>query len=192
MKIAAIFGSPHLTGFSSSLHEIFLSPAEERGISISRIPAYTSIINPCIDCGICRDESRCYYDDGMKSIYKQLRDSDGITISSPVYFSSLPGPLKNLIDRCQLFWEEQRRNQVHDRRKKAFFLATAGSSYSNVFSPSVVTIRHLFNTLNCSFDENEFYLLPGVDDLGAVPEISRQTVLEAGKKFVDYLTGNAV
>ncbi|HOO72525.1 MAG TPA: flavodoxin family protein [Spirochaetota bacterium] len=192
MKIAAIFGSPHLTGFSSSLHEIFLSPAEEKGISIARIPAYTSIINPCIDCGLCRDESRCYFDDGMNSIYKQLRDSDGITISSPVYFSSLPGPLKNLIDRCQLFWEEQRRNQSPGGHKKAFFLATAGSSYSNVFSPSLTTVRHLFNTLNCSFNEKEFYLLPGVDDLDEVPESSRQAVLEAGKKFVDYLTGSAV
>jgi len=187
MKIAAIFGSPNTRGSSSELHEIFLSASERAGITVMRIHVYQSDIMPCTDCGICRTENRCIHDDDMNEVYEHIRSADALTISSPVYFSSLPGPLKNLIDRCQLFWEARKRNPNPPRKRPAYFLATAGSLYPQVFSPSLTIIRHFYNSLDFVFNEKDFFLLAGLDKLGTVPKESREKLVLAGNDFAQTI-----
>ncbi len=189
MKLVALFGSPRHQGISSQLHEAFLAPAEEAGVSISRVFVYDKHIHPCTGCGLCRDESRCAHSDAMTELYALLRSADALTVSSPVYFSALPGPLKNLIDRCQLFWEEHRRIQRRPAAARAFFIATAGSSYPGIFTPSATIMRHFLNTLGCHFTEADFFFLDNTDDLQQQPAQALDSIRHAGELFLSNVSG---
>ena len=178
--VLSIYGSPHHEGVSSRAHDLFLARVKDAGITVEKIYAYDAHIQPCTDCGVCSSEPRCMHDDDMTIIYDLLDRVQGITISSPVYFSSLPGPLKNIVDRCQLIWEKQRRKPVAGTVMAGFFIATAGSDYPGVFKQSTTVIRHLYNTLGCSFDESDFGLIPDVD-----------TTVDIGKKMSDEIEKRA-
>lgn len=190
MKVLALYGSPHQQGTSSRAHDIFLAPLFDAGAEVTKVNAYDLSVLPCIDCGVCAEEPRCIYND-MSEIYSLIKEVQAITISSPVYFSSLPGPLKNIIDRCQLVWQEKRRNPAQGRTQAGYFIATAGSDYSNIFKPSVTVVRHFFNTLGCVHNEKDFFLLPGVDNNSEGPERNFDLLSKKGREFL-YLINNRI
>ena len=111
----------------------------------------------------------------MTSLYQLIREADIISVSSPLYFSSFPSPLKAIIDRCQLFWEEERRTGAPIKLKKGFLFCAAGSDYKGIFSCIIPGIKHFFNTINTSFDINETILIKNCD---TSPEINPE-VLES-------------
>lgn len=133
------------------------------GFSVNTINAYEAEVNPCNACGKCESEPECIFDDPMNNIYRLIRDADIVSISSPLYFSSFPAPLKSIIDRCQLIWEECRRTGVKIKHKKGFFFCTAGSDYNEIFSGVLTGVRHFFNTINTSFNMDEAVLLRNCD-----------------------------
>ncbi|UCE10016.1 MAG: flavodoxin family protein [Candidatus Thorarchaeota archaeon] len=60
-------------------------------------------IRPCTGCDACvrRDPCPESDEDDMRKIEEVLRKADGIIIAAPSYFTSVPGILKNLIDRSR-------------------------------------------------------------------------------------------
>jgi len=163
LNLLAFTGSPRKNSISSKLQDEFLNPFIKNGFKIDIINAYELTINPCTACRQCADKSLCIFDDAMSDIYTLIRDADIISIASPLYFSSFPAPLKLIIDRCQLLWEENRRTGVKLKEKKGFFFCTAGSDYNEIFSSVLTGIKHFFNTINTSFDVNEVILLKNCD-----------------------------
>jgi len=119
----------------------------------------------------------------MSLIIESVLSSDVITFSFPLYFSSIPGPMKTMIDRFQVLWEASRRGEypVKDQRGLAF--VTAGSEYSGMFAPSTTILRHLMNSLGGSFCVDESILCPGLDtDKGLA---SYRKILEDVKKVFE-------
>ncbi len=163
MKLLAITGSPRKNSFSAKLQNEFLNPFIANGFVINTVNAYEADVNPCTACGRCSSESICIFDDSMSEIYRLIRDADVISISSPLYFSSFPAPLKSVIDRCQLLWEETKRSGIKLKAKKGFFFCTAGSDYNDIFLSVLTGVRHFYNTINTSFDMNEAILLKNCD-----------------------------
>lgn len=163
MNLLAITGSPRKNSFSTNLQNEFIDPFRKKGNKINIISAYNSDVNPCTACGTCQSGPECIFDDSMTEIYSLIRDADIITISSPLYFSSFPAPLKSIIDRCQLLWEENRRNDTKFKAKKGFFFCTAGSDYDEIFSAVLTGIRHFYNSINTSFNINNTVLLKNSD-----------------------------
>lgn len=145
------------------MHNEFLNPFIERGFKVDIINSYQAHIHPCNACGSCSAESRCIFDDDMTEIYSLIRNADIISISSPLYFSSFPAPLKTIIDRCQLLWEEKKRTGVRVKNRKGFFFCSAGSDYNEIFSGVLTGIRHFYNSINTSFDINEAVLFKNGD-----------------------------
>lgn len=185
MLALSIHGSPGREGFSSSLHNEFLKPFKEAGINIAVVYAYASRINPCIGCGSCRDKPQCIYNDDMNRIYSLIREADFIIISSPLYFSSFPSPLKALIDRCQLLWEERRRIHSVYRLKQGFFISTAGAEYSNMFAGVIMGIKHYYNSIGAVFSNENTLLLPGTDSMNEISlEILNKT-RKSGNTFLN-------
>ncbi len=122
----------------------------------------------------------------MTPLYDLMEDADLVTISSPVYFSSLPGPIKTMIDRFQVIWEKRRRGESRKAEGRGLFIASAGADYTGMFIPSVTVIRHLFNSMGISYDEKDFLLFTSMDTLrsGKVPEVILQRVLHTGKSYI--------
>lgn len=163
MNLLAITGSPRKKSFSSALHYQFLNPFADKGFKIDIVNAYDVTIQPCTACGNCSTRPECIFNDDMTAIYELIRKADIVSISSPLYFSSFPAPLKLIIDRCQLLWEETRRDATSFRDKRGFFFCSAGSDYKEIFSPVLTATRHFFNSINTSFDINETVLVTNSD-----------------------------
>ncbi|HNX25646.1 MAG TPA: flavodoxin family protein [Spirochaetota bacterium] len=163
MNLLALTGSPRKNSFSTKLQNEFLNPFIKNGFNINIVNAYEADIKPCTACGRCASESRCIFDDAMSDIYNLIRNADIISISSPLYFSSFPAPLKSIIDRCQLLWEESKRTGIKSKEKKGFFFCTAGSDYNEIFTGVLTGMRHFYNTINTSFDINEAVLVKNCD-----------------------------
>lgn len=163
MNLLALTGSPRKNSFSTKLQDEFLNPFRENGFKIDIINAYDIDVHPCTACGNCNTESHCIFDDAMTDVYNLIRNADIISVSSPLYFSSFPAPLKSIIDRCQLLWEENRRAGIKIKEKKGFFFCTAGSVYNDIFSGVLSGIRHFYNTMNTAFNLEEAILLNNCD-----------------------------
>ncbi len=185
MNLLAITGSPRKKSFSTKLHNNFLDPFIKNGSKIDIINCYDIEIKPCTACGSCKNEPLCIFDDSMTEIYNLIKNADIISISSPLYFSSFPGPLKSLIDRCQLLWEENRRNNIKIKEKKGFFFCTAGSDYNDIFLSVLTGVRHFYNSINTSFNHEEAVLIKNCDLIEKIsPEILEKCRM-LGAKYTD-------
>ena len=123
MKIIGISGSPHKTGNNSRLIDRSLATSKKRGFDVEKITLAGTDISPCTDCGECRKEKSCQIEDNMTEIYDKLESADGILISSPVYFGTLSGQLKCLLDRSVML----RRNGFLLKDKVGAAMAVGGS-----------------------------------------------------------------
>jgi multimeric flavodoxin WrbA len=103
MKVTAINGSPHAEG--NCFHA--LSRLGERlggeGIDFEIIQIGAKAIRGCIGCGSCgkRKDGTCVFkDDPLNETVAKMKDSDGIVLASPVYYSGVAGTMKSFLDRA--------------------------------------------------------------------------------------------
>jgi len=187
MKIFSIFGSPNKHGFSSSLHEKFLSPFVSKGATVDKFYIYEENIHPCNGCNYCLYSSNCNINDSMKHFYKFMDSYDLITLSSPIYFSSLPGPVKIFIDRLQIFWEAKRRDEIEYNEKLGVFFLTAGSDYKDIFLPTQIILKHVANTININIKNDFSMFVKKTDSFHEIPENYLQKSFDNGVKFFNTI-----
>lgn len=116
LQTIILFGSPRRSG---STH--YLAKALESALPghVTAISAYDTKVSPCTDCRYCWRHPACAIRDSMSDVYEAINGSDCIVVASPIYFHSLPGPLKALVDRCQVYWAERLRKDGFGRRKRS-------------------------------------------------------------------------
>ena len=98
--LVALDGSP-LEG--SSVHRMLAAACEgarEAGADAEHVRAYALAIKPCVACGPDATPGYCNVHDDMDRVYALLERAHAVVVGSPVYFDSVSGPLKILIDRC--------------------------------------------------------------------------------------------
>ncbi len=201
MNILVINGSPKGLGSNSyRLTEAFLEGMKQtipdmqtRELSVSRMD-----IKPCQGCFSCwnRTPGQCFIQDDMRQVIQDLLWADITIWSFPLYYYTVPGPLKNLIDR-QLpmllpFMEEQEGQagsgnhpcRYDMRGKRTVVISTCGfytakGNYDGVYS--------LFDHL-CGRG-NYTAVFCGQGELFRVPELSARTneylsyVKQAGQEY---------
>lgn len=185
MNHVAIIGSPRKNSFSLKLHNEFLAQFKDSNYKIFNVHAYEANVGPCTACNHCETHPKCIFNDKMTEIYQLIRDAEMISVSSPLYFSSFPSPLKAIIDRCQLFWEEERRTGTPIKPKKGFLFCAAGSDYKGIFSCVVPGIKHFFNTINTSFDINETILIKNCDTTNTIEPEILENCRKLGAKYAN-------
>ena len=104
MKILLINGSPKGGGSNSlRLSEAFLEGFRSVAgdAEIERVDLREKQIEPCRGCFCCwsKTPGRCVIDDDMAELLEKRIRADLVVWSFPLYFFSVPGPLKNFIDR---------------------------------------------------------------------------------------------
>lgn len=102
--ILVLLGSPRRGKNSETLAECFLKPLELAGCHIDRVRVSGLAVKPCTGCEACSKTGRCVIRDDMDTLYPALDAADWVVLVSPVYFNSITGSLKVLIDRCQVYW----------------------------------------------------------------------------------------
>jgi NAD(P)H-dependent FMN reductase len=61
---------------------------------------YDLRVRPCVACGPDATSGCCIFHDGMDAVYEALERSHAVLVGSPVYFDTVSGPLKLVMDRC--------------------------------------------------------------------------------------------
>lgn len=209
MKVLVINGSPKGKGSNSyKLTKAFLEGMElgvgsmegEDPVCVEEIQVNRLDLKPCLGCFSCWNKTpgQCCIQDDMKQVIEKLLWADVTIWSFPLYYFTVPGGLKNLIDRqlpmilpFMVEREDQVGNGSHPTRydmsgKKTVVISTCGfytaeGNYDGVCS--------LFDHM-CGKDRYTA-IFCGQGELFRVPELSQRTdeyleyVKEAGREFTE-------
>jgi multimeric flavodoxin WrbA len=99
MNILAILGSSRKGGNTEILLNIALKEAKRNGAQVSRVALRDKSIAPCNGCLKCHKSGKCVIKDDMQEIYQGMLAADGILWATPVYFWSMTGQTKTVMDR---------------------------------------------------------------------------------------------
>ena len=92
--------SPRRGGNSDLLCDQFILGAEEAGNQVEKIFLRDKEINYCVACDSClKHEGKCVSKDDMAEILDKMIEADVIVMATPVYFYTMNGQMKTLIDR---------------------------------------------------------------------------------------------
>ncbi|MEW5759050.1 MAG: flavodoxin family protein [Candidatus Omnitrophota bacterium] len=174
MQILAINGSPRIRGNTAILLDRILEGAESRGVKIEKINLSELKINFCKECDTVRIASLCNMKDDMRIIFKKIKQADVIIIGSPIFFGSLTGQLKTMIDRFQCFWLAKyifKKNLFRDHKKRiGVFVSCSAAERKDFFSNAKAIIKNFFATISVEY-KYEFFC-GGIDKKGDILEHS--------------------
>ncbi|MDO4293338.1 MAG: flavodoxin family protein [Eubacteriales bacterium] len=118
-NVLAIVSSPRRGGNTEALVDRFTEGAKEAGHEVETVFLRDKKIAPCIACEAClRNGGTCVQKDDMAEILKKIIAADVIVLSSPVYYYSVCGQLKVMIDRTLA-------GQGKMKNKEFYFITTA-------------------------------------------------------------------
>ena len=99
--------SPRRGGNSDLLCDQFINGSIEAGHPAEKIFLKDKKINYCTGCGTCIDRAKkCSQKDDMAQVLDKMVEADVILMATPVYFYTMCGQMKTLIDRtCSRYTE---------------------------------------------------------------------------------------
>ncbi|MDP4282262.1 MAG: flavodoxin family protein [Bacteroidota bacterium] len=117
-NVLVLSSSPRKGGNSDLLCDQFIKGAEEAGHQTGKVFLKEKKINYCTGCGTCINAGKCAQKDDMAEILEKMISADVIVMATPVYFYTMCGQMKTLIDRtCSRYTEIS--------NKEFYFIVTA-------------------------------------------------------------------
>jgi multimeric flavodoxin WrbA len=106
-KVLVLSASPRRGGNSDLLCDQFMFGVEEAGNPAEKIFVRDKKINCCTGCGTCYNMGKsCPQEDDMAEVLEKMIAADVIVMATPVYFYTMNGQMKTLIDRtCSRYTE---------------------------------------------------------------------------------------
>ncbi len=106
-EVLVLSSSPRRGGNSDLLCDQFTSGAKESGNNVEKIFLKDKNINYCTGCGTCIERGKsCSQKDDMAEVLDKMVEADVIVMATPVYFYTMCGQMKTLIDRtCSRYTE---------------------------------------------------------------------------------------
>ncbi|MBQ3116546.1 MAG: flavodoxin family protein [Clostridia bacterium] len=99
MKVLMINGSPHKNGTTFRALAEIAKELNQNQIQTEIITIGDKEVTGCRACDACSKTNKCIKNDIVNEIIEKLIDADGIVVGSPVYYASMNGSLKSLLDR---------------------------------------------------------------------------------------------
>lgn len=163
-KVLILSSSPRKGGNSDTLCDKFLEGAKEAGHDVEKIFLRDKKINYCTGCGLCftNNYTACSQNDDMNEILAKMITADVIVFGTPVYFFTMCGQLKTLIDRCCARY-------THINNKEFYYLMTAAEGSKSAMDRVVEEFRGF---LACLSNPNEkgFISATGVWQKGEIAQ----------------------
>lgn len=152
MKTMILEGSARRRGRTAELVE-FLRLRLPGEVTVVR--AYDTPVSPCRDCRYCLSHPGCAVKDEMQDLYPAIEGCDNLIIASPLYFHSVPAPLKTIIDRLQPYWAATVRGdegQISTKRG-ALLLVGGAPPFEGQFLPAELMLRGVLSDLHASCED---------------------------------------
>jgi multimeric flavodoxin WrbA len=150
-KVLVLSGSPRRGGNSDLLCDQFIDGVQKAGHQTEKIFLRDKEINYCTGCGSCYDRGKsCPLRDDMEEVLKKMIAADVIVMATPVYFYTMNGQMKTLIDRtCARYTE------IND--KEFYFIMTAADSSKQAMERTLEEFRGFIYCLNGAVEKNVVY-----------------------------------
>lgn len=146
MKTLILTGSPRKKGHTAMLVD-YLAEGLSGEVEILSLDNRTDI-KPCRDCRYCFSHPKCCIQDSMQEIYEKLDRADRIVFASPVYFYNIPGSMKAVLDRLQVYWAAIVRGDKKPACKKGGMILVGGAPESPAqFDGAVRTFQYMLDDL---------------------------------------------
>lgn len=186
-------GSPRKNKNTEIALNSFLKDMDLSQFNIEKIYLRDLDIKSCTGCDYCGHVQGCTQKDEMDLLYKAFDNSDIIILAAPLYFNSVNGLTKDMIDRCQKYWSlkySHGENYKRGQERQGIFISVGGAPYShNQFGASIPVVDFFFKAINAEYRMNYF-----VSNTDNVPiknrEIVKNELEKLGREIsnLDYLT----
>jgi multimeric flavodoxin WrbA len=98
-KIVVFAGSPRENGTTARLIDEAVKGARSVGAEVKIYDLNADGIKGCQGCFYCKSHEGCATKDYLQPMYEDIKQSDAIVFSSPIYFYDVTGQVKTWIDR---------------------------------------------------------------------------------------------
>jgi putative NADPH-quinone reductase len=177
-KVIGLLGSPLSDGNTAKLLDRALKGAEDAGCTVEKIEVTTLDFQACMEMLFCKDHDTCIMDDDMQQIYPKFRDMDCLIIATPVMTMGIPGKLKSMMDRFQVFFMAKymrKKSFISKERRserKGLFICISGMRVPEVFIGAKLTVKAFFDIIDCQYtDEMLISNMDTVRDVTAHPDL---------------------
>jgi multimeric flavodoxin WrbA len=160
IKALAIYGSPRKGGNTDLLLNETVKGMREAGAEVDEIFLREMTFSPCLENYGCEKNGQCTLKDDMEVVYPKLIDMDCFVLASPIFFYAVSAHTKAFIDRCQCFWACKyllKKPIAGGRKRKGVFIAVGGSKGQKIFDGPLLTIKYLFDVLDCELFKTLLY-----------------------------------
>jgi multimeric flavodoxin WrbA len=104
MKVIAINGSPRKKWNTATLLEKALEGSASQGAETELIHLYDLDYKGCTSCFACKlkggkSYGKCAMNDGLTPVLARLADADAFLLGSPIYFGTVTGEMRSLMER---------------------------------------------------------------------------------------------
>ena len=160
-KVLILSSSPRKGGNSETLAVAFAKGAQEAGHQVETVYLREKQYGFCKGCFACLKLGHCVIQDDAVEIAAKMHDADVLVIATPVYYYSVSGQLKTMLDRANPLFD------TDYAFTKAYLLATAAEDGSETVEGSVKAVQGWVDCFpQCQLVETVF--AGGVNDIGDI------------------------
>ncbi len=167
-NVLIITSSYRKNGNSNALAEQFVNGAKESGNNVEVISLADKNIEFCRGCLACQKTQKCVIKDDAVEVDEKMLNADVIVYATPVYYYSVSGQLKTMLDRANpLYGTDYKFRDI-------YLLASAAEDEESAVTGTVTAIQ---GWVDC-FENAELkgvVFTGGVNDVG---DISGHSALE--------------
>ncbi len=150
-NVLIISSSPRHGGNSDLLCDEFMQGAENAGHRVEKIRCSELTIHYCRGCGVCNAPDKgCLQKDDMDGVLEKMLAADVIVMATPVYFYTLCGQMKTLIDRTVSRYTEL-------RGKEFYFIMAAAEENRDAMQRTVECFRGFLDCLDDAVEKGVIY-----------------------------------
>lgn len=176
-KILIISSSPRRGGNSDLLCDQFAKGALEAGHNVEKVSLREYKINYCTGCSTCfNGDKPCPQKDDVAPIIDKMVAAEVIVFASPIYFYTMCGQLKTLIDRCCSRYLEM-------SNKDFYYILTAADATPIAMERAITEFQGFLECLENPHEKGVIYGI-GAWKIGEIkPKKAMQEAYEMGKEI---------
>ena len=174
--VLIVSSSPRKNGNSETLAEAFAKGAREAGHSVETVHLREKQIGFCKGCLACLKLGRCVIQDDAAEIVDKMHDTDVLAFATPVYYYSICGQLKTILDRANpLFGSDC-------AFAKTYLLATAAENETATFNGTKMAVQGWVDCFpRCTLAGTVFAGgVSGVGEIGGHPALEQARQMGVG------------
>lgn len=175
-NVLIISSSPRKDGNSEALAASFAKGVQDSGNHVETVYLREKQIGFCKGCLACLKLGHCVIKDDAVEIAAKMHDADVLVFATPVYYYSVSGQLKTMLDRANpLFGSDY-------MFTKAYLLATAAENEAETVDGTVKAIQGWVDCFDrCELADTVFAGgVSSVDDIACHPALEK--AYQSGKE----------